>query len=126
VATSGLGGRSFTKGIASTAVVWARSASLADVLATVLGNATNVDDPLIERRLAQEIYPDTDIPGHCVTVSVGDIKEEKIDEALAKGMAFAEKLRKRGLFFETLLAVKGRVRTTDGMLPWLRRIEGSQ
>ena len=122
VATSGFGGRSFTKGIASSAVAWARSAALADALATILGNATDADDPLVERRLAQDLYPETDIPGHWITTSIGDIGETRAEEALDRGMGLARELGQRGLDFETLLAVKGRVRTTHGMLPWLREI----
>lgn len=116
VATSGFGGRSFTKGIASAAVVWAHSASLADALATILGNATNVDDQAIQRRLAEEIYPGTDIPGHWVTTAVGDISETKVEEALENGTTMVRKLRQQGLVFEALLALKGRARATDGML----------
>ncbi len=123
IATSGFGGRSFTKGIASASVVKAPTASSADVLATILGNATDVDDPLIARQLAEEIYPDTDIPGHWVTTSVGDISDIKVDEALEKGMASARKLRQRGLIFETLLAVKGRARMTEGMSACLEKME---
>lgn len=123
VATSGFGGRSFTKGIASSAVAWAQSATLADALATILGNATDADDPLVERRRAQDLYPETDIPGHWITTCIGDISETRVEEALEGGMALARSLRQRGLDFETLLAVKGRVRTTHGMLPWLREIE---
>ncbi len=123
VATSGFGGRSFTKGIASAAVVWAHSSSMADALATILGNATNVDDGAIQRRLAEEIYPDTDIPGHWVTTSVGDISETKVEEALEGGTALARKLRQQGLVFEALLAVKSQARATDRMLAWLERVE---
>ncbi|MDO9065479.1 MAG: UPF0280 family protein, partial [Chloroflexota bacterium] len=57
VATSGFGGRSLTKGIASAAVAVAASASVADALATALGNATNVAHPAIERCLAEELDP---------------------------------------------------------------------
>ena len=123
VATSGLGGRSFTKGIASAVVVWAPTASLADALATSIGNATDVSDPLIHRQLAQEIYPDTDIPGHLVTTFVGDISEAKVEEALEKGMATVRQLNQQGLIFEALVAVKGQVRMTDGMLQYIGRAE---
>ena len=123
VATSGFGGRSFTKGIASAVVMWAPTASLADALATSIGNATNVEDRLIHRQLAEEIYPDTDIPGHLVTTFVGDISQAKIEEALARGMAAVRKLHQDGLVFETLVAVKGQIRMTDGMLPYISRAD---
>lgn len=115
ICTSGFGGRSFTKGIASAAVVCARTAVLADVLATGLGNATNVDDPLIKRQLAKELYPDTDIPEEWVTTSIGDISQDKIEEALERGMAAVRKLRQQRLVFDALLAVKGQLRMTEGI-----------
>lgn len=108
VATSGLGGRSFTKGIASAAMVLASSAALADAAATVLGNATNVSDARIERRLAGELDPDTDIFDELVTVRAGDLEEEKIEEALHNGLAEASRLQKEGEILGALLVVKGR------------------
>ena len=72
VATSGFGGRSLTKGIASAAVALAATAAAADALATSLANATNADDPAIRRCLAEELDPGTDIRGHTVTAAVGE------------------------------------------------------
>ena len=119
VATSGFGGRSFTKGIASAAVVVASTASLADAVATVLGNTVNVDDPVIERQLAEEIYPGTDIPGHLVTTRVGNISQNKIKEALEKGLIKARELQDKGLIFGALLALKGEVRITETISPMI-------
>jgi len=113
-ATSGLGGRSFTKGIASAAVAAASDASLADAASTVLGNAINVDDPSIERKLAEEIYPETDLVGHWITTKVGEISKEKVEEALRRGLAKAEELQK-GLIMGALLVAKGEVRTSGIM-----------
>src|SRR5512137_1471603 len=78
VATSGLGGRSFTKGIASAATVLSETASHSDAAATVIGNFTNVEDPNITRSLAEKIYPDTDIAGERVTIRAGKLSKEKI------------------------------------------------
>jgi len=113
IATSGLGGRSFTKGIASAAVVLSENASLADAAATVIGNFTNVDDSAIIRTLAERIYPDTDIAGESVTIGVGDLSQEKIEEALNNGLLKADILCKEGLIKGALIAVKGRVVFTD-------------
>jgi len=115
VATSGFGGRSFTKGIASAAVVFASDASFADVTATLLGNATNVDSPLIERQLAEDIYPDTDIPGHWVTTKVGSIGQSEIEEAVENGLAKAREFRNRGLIFGALIALGQEVRITGAV-----------
>jgi len=122
VATSGLGGRSFTKGIASAVTVLAHKASLADSAATVIGNFTNTDDPQITRTLAERIYPDTDIAGEWVTVKVGALSPQRIEEALNNGMSKANSLTKQGLIKGALIAVQGRVLWTDSLNGWLRKI----
>jgi ApbE superfamily uncharacterized protein (UPF0280 family) len=114
-ATSGLGGRSFTKGIANSVTVLGWNASVADVVATSLANATIVDDPAIERQLAESIYPDTDISGHWVTMNVGDISRSKIEEALNKGLTEAKKLIDRQLIIGALINVKGIMRMTENV-----------
>jgi len=122
VATSGLGGRSFTKGIASAATVLSKSAALADAAATVIGNFTNVDDPRIRRSLAERIYPDTDIAGVWVTTEVRGLPPEKIEEALTNGLSKAYSINKRGLMRGALIAVKNRVAWTDSLSPLLTKI----
>ncbi|SHI32223.1 hypothetical protein SAMN02745751_00009 [Dethiosulfatibacter aminovorans DSM 17477] len=92
ICTSGLGGRSFTKGIATKAVALGQKASVADVCATYLGNMTNVDDPNIIRVPAEEIDEGTDIPGHLITVKVGKIDRQKKLMALLNGFEAAEGL----------------------------------
>jgi len=113
VATSGLGGRSFTKGIASAATVLAEDASLADAAATVLGNFTNVEDPRIARALAETIYPETDITGEWVTTQVGELPLERVEEALQKGLRKAYALCEKGLIKGALIAVKSRAAWTS-------------
>ena len=122
VATSGLGGRSFTKGIASAATVLSESASLADAAATVIGNFTNIEDPSIMRSLAEEIYPDTDITGEWVTIKVGRLSQKKIDEALDNGLSKAYSICERGLIKDALIAVQGRVVWTKSLEPLLKEI----
>ncbi len=122
VATSGLGGRSFTKGVASAATVLSENASLADAAATVIGNFTNVEEPCIRRSLAEKIYPETDIAGEWVTVEVGELPREKIEEALSRGLAKADSICRKGLIKGVLVAVKGRVGWTPSLDPWLMRL----
>jgi hypothetical protein len=122
IATSGLGGRSFTKGIASAATVLSESASCSDAAATVIGNATKIDDPLIRRSLAESIYPETDIAGEWVTVEVGKLSSRKIDAALRQGLEKANAIRQKGLIKGALIAVKGRVGWTPSMEPWLTKL----
>ncbi len=115
VATSGLGGRSFTKGIASAVTVLAENASLADAAATVIGNFTDVEDPCIERKLAEKIYPDTDIAGQWVTTKVGKLVPEKVEQALEKGLSKSKMLLQKGLIRGTFIALQGRTGWTDSL-----------
>lgn len=122
VATSGLGGRSFTKGIAQAATVVAETASLADAAATTIGNFTNVEDSNIIRALAEKIYPDTDIAGEWITVKVGNLTPEKIEEALKRGWTKATELCQTGLIKGAFIAVQGKVVWTEGIKSLLKRL----
>jgi ApbE superfamily uncharacterized protein (UPF0280 family) len=122
IATSGLGGRSFTKGIASAVTILSEDASLADAAATVIGNATNVEDPAIKRCLPETVYPDTDIPGEWVTESVGDLSSQKIEEALQEGLTEAYRIYRESHIKGAFITVKGNVAWTDSIHPWLRKL----
>jgi len=122
VATSGLGGRSFTKGIASAATVFAEKASLADAAATVIGNFTNIDDPKIFRTLAERIYPDTDIAGEWVTTKVGTLSQKKIEEALNNGLSKANTIYLGGLIHGALIALQEKAVWTESLASWLKKL----
>ncbi len=85
IATSGLGGRSFTKGIASAAVVAAATSGLADACATSLANSTYVPHPNIKLAFAEQVDPDTDIAGHEIVTEVGPLPPEILQQALYAG-----------------------------------------
>jgi ApbE superfamily uncharacterized protein (UPF0280 family) len=123
IATSGFGGRSFTKGIASAAAAVASNASIADVAATLIANATNIDDTLIERQPAEDIYPDTDIPGHLVTTKIGDIDRAKVLKALENGLKKASEFQRGRLIFGALIAVKGEIRITEALSPMIESVQ---
>lgn len=122
VATSGLGGRSFTKGIASAATVFSQNASLSDAAATVIGNFTNVEDSNILRSLAESIYPNTDIAGEWVTTKVRELSPEKIEEALKNGLSKAYSIYQKGFIKGALIAVQGKVAWTDSLEPLLKKL----
>jgi ApbE superfamily uncharacterized protein (UPF0280 family) len=122
VATSGLGGRSFTKGIASAAVVLSDKASLADAAATVIGNFTNIEDPSITKSLAEKIYPDTDIAGEWVIIKVGKLSQQKIEEALNSGLSKAYSICQRGLIKGALIALQGKVVWTESLNSCLMKL----
>jgi len=115
VATSGLGGRSFTKGIASAATILSETASFSDAAATVIANFTNVEDASISRSLAEEIYPDTDIAGEWVTTRVGMLSQEKVEEALNHGLSKAYSLCQKKLIHGALIALQGQVVWTESL-----------
>ena len=122
VATSGLGGRSFTKGIASAVTVLAETAALADAAASVIANATYVEDPAVERYLPETVYPDTDIAGEWVTGEVGDLSEAIIDQALRQGLAAADRLCDKGRIIAAFIAIKGRRVWTVTLNPYIAEL----
>ena len=111
VATSGWGGRSFSLGIADAVTVLARSASEADVAATLICNAVDLPGhPGVGRAPAQSLQPDSDLGGRLVTVSVGALTEAEVAEALARGAVVAEDICGRGLALSAALFLKGQAR----------------
>ncbi|MCZ7662896.1 MAG: UPF0280 family protein [Thermoleophilia bacterium] len=107
ICTSGLGGRSFTRGIAEAAVALSASASQADACATLLGNATFMEDPAITQVPAGCLDPNSDIPHFLVTVSVGRLAEAMIHSALSLARKKAQELIARGLLQGALVTVQG-------------------
>jgi len=120
VATSGLGGRSLTKGVAEAAVVLASQASLADAAATSVANATLISSPRVKRVRAEELDPYTDLRGELVTLRVGELTPGEREEALRRGLFRAEGLVERGLIFGAIISVQGEVRWTEGIRPLLQ------
>ena len=81
VATSGWRGRSFSLGIADSVTVLARTASEADVAATVIANAVNLADARIQRRPACELKDDSDLGELPVTVDVPPLDPALVQQA---------------------------------------------
>ncbi|MDO5562842.1 MAG: UPF0280 family protein [Synergistaceae bacterium] len=109
IATSGMGGRSLTRGIASAVTALACTSSKADAAATSIANACFCDDPAIIQCLAEEIDYDTDIRGLMVTKSVGDLDKKSIAAALKAGKDRAESLVKSGLILGAIIFVSGQM-----------------
>ncbi len=119
VATSGARGRSFSLGIADSVTVLAHDAATADVAATLVANAVNIDSPSVRRRPARELDPDSDLRDIPVTVSVGPLMPAEIDAALASGVERALYYRRRGLTADAALMLAGRTSSLDeaGVFP---------
>ncbi len=120
VATSGLGGRSLTKGVASAVTVIAHTASAADAAATAIANASFVKHTGVIQKTADSIDPETDIPGILVTLKVGPLEESARYRALKQAREKAEKLVKRYIIFGALVAVDGTIGMTDFFRECLR------
>jgi ApbE superfamily uncharacterized protein (UPF0280 family) len=109
ICTSGFGGRSFTLGIADGVVAVSEKAAIADAAATRIANKTNLKSEKILREKAETIYPDTDIPGKLITVSVGNLTDLEIMRALFNGRKEAERLIKKKVIYGAALSLKDKV-----------------
>jgi len=116
IATSGWRGRSFSLGVADSVTVLARSAAEADVAATLIANAVDLDDPSVRRQPANQLAPDSDLGAQSVTVAVGPLPPEKINLALARGLDRARGMARRGLIVDACLALQGETRVLGGRL----------
>jgi ApbE superfamily uncharacterized protein (UPF0280 family) len=115
IATSGARGRSFSLGIADAVTALARDAATADVAATLIANAVDIDSPAIIRRPARELDPDSDLCDRPVTVSVGPLSPAEIEAALAGGLARAAGFQHRGLIAGACLMLAGQSRVLEGL-----------
>ncbi len=114
LATSGWRGRSHSLGIADAVTVLAGCAAEADVAATLIANAVNVDHPAVEHAPADSFSDDSDLGDMPVTVAVGELPAEAVEQALAAGLARAGAMQARGLLFSAYLSLQGRVKTAGG------------
>ncbi|WP_300460169.1 hypothetical protein [Desulfobacula sp.] len=105
VNTSGLGGRSLTRGIASAVTAFAKTSALSDATATAIANACFARDEAIVQAMAQTIDPYTDISGIPVTVKVGHLKTSTITQAMTTALTKAEHYIKMGLIKGALISV---------------------
>jgi ApbE superfamily uncharacterized protein (UPF0280 family) len=110
IATSGWRGRSFSFGIADSVTVLATDAAQADAAATLIANAVNLDDPLIQRRPANQLRDDTDLGARLVTVGVPTLAPYRTALALAGGATLARALLVTGQIHAAVLCLQGQLR----------------
>lgn len=113
VATSGLGGRSLTTGIASGVTVFSCRCAQADALATLLADRSCIDSPAVHTRLAGELDPDSDIADLPVVVSVEPLSREEKERALEQVLREAEEQYRRGNLLACIATVQGVTVTYD-------------
>lgn len=113
IASSGQGGRSLSFGIADSVTVLAANAAVADVAATLIGNAVNLPNhPAITRQKAQDIKPDTDLGDRLVVTNVGMLSNFDIITALNAGHAVAEIMLADGQIKGAALFLRGKHKVT--------------
>ncbi len=105
ICTSGLGGRSFTRGVADGVCVFSSRCILADALATHIANCSYVESEAVARMKAIHLAPDTDIPDLEVTVSVDKLSTKEAKQALKQVKDEALRQKKKG----NLIALCARV-----------------
>jgi uncharacterized protein len=120
IATSGLGGRSLTRGVLEAATVVAADASLADAAATAVANASYVEDSAVVQVAAEAIDPRTDIAGLRVTAGVGPLPESIKNQAVHHAIRRAEKLIDDNIVLGAFVACQGRTAMTRFIAERLR------
>jgi ApbE superfamily uncharacterized protein (UPF0280 family) len=106
LATSGLGGRSDTFGIADAVTILARSAAEADAAATVVANRVDLPGHEAIRRGPSQ-RAQSDLGERPVTHAVGALAADEVAEALERGAATARLLLDRGLLAAAALHLRG-------------------
>jgi uncharacterized protein len=111
MATSGLGGRSLTRGIAQSVTVLAQTAAMADAAATIIANAVDLPHhPAIHRKPACDVRPDSDLGQHLVVTHHDPLSPNDAALALTAGATMAHKLQSRGLIHAAILFLQGQHR----------------
>lgn len=112
IATSGRGGRSFSRGIADAVTVVARNAAMADAAATMIANAVDLPQhPAITRLPANQLQADSDLGDIPVTTAVGPLTEAEIATALTRGEAAARTFAAQGLVADAALFLHSQSRS---------------
>ena len=110
VATSGWRGRSLSLGIADAVTVLSKTSAQADAAATMVANAVNVEHPDIVRIPASQREDDSDLGDRLVTISVPQLSEKLIDEALEKGFRIAQTLIQADRIDAAYLSLQQKIR----------------
>ncbi|MGO4908255.1 UPF0280 family protein [Pseudorhodobacter sp. W20_MBD10_FR17] len=112
IATSGRGGRSFSRGIADAVTVVARTAAMADAAATMIANAVDLPaHPAIARRPARDLQADSDLRDILVTTGVGMLTQAEVSQALSAGETAARAYAAQGLIAGAALFLHSETRT---------------
>ena len=119
VTTSGFGGRSLTRGIASAVTVLAANASVADAAATAIGNACFVEDGRVVQQPAESFDPSTDLAGLLVTTEVGELLPGKVLKAIESARQKAELLAQQKIIYGAFIALQNIFAISDGLKSYI-------
>ncbi|UCD82636.1 MAG: hypothetical protein JSW26_14760 [Desulfobacterales bacterium] len=120
VTTSGFGGRSFTRGIASAVTALAASAAVADAASTAIANACFLESKKIRQMPAEQIDPNTDLASLAVTVGIGELSQAEIKAALKKALQRAEDLVACGVILGALICHENIFVMTSSLKTFIR------
>jgi ApbE superfamily uncharacterized protein (UPF0280 family) len=105
-------------GVADSVTVLAASAAQADVAATLIANAVNIDHPRIQRRPADSLRDDTDLGARLVTVDVPPLEDRLVQKALELGLDCARGMQALGLIHAAYLCCQGQALVAEPLECW--------
>lgn len=108
VCTSGLGGRSLTRGIASAVSVFSRRCAVADACATHIANCSYLSSPRVHTCLAGDLEPESDIAGLTIVRQVEPLEEAEIRQGLEQIRQEARRQYERGNLLYAAADIQGR------------------
>ena len=85
----------------------------ADVAATLIANAVNIDHPAIQRQAANSLRDDSDLGERLVTVDVPRLAPAQVDQALQLGLDCAHAMQARAQVVAVYLCCQGRTAVTQ-------------
>ena len=124
VATSGMGGRSFTRGIASAVTILASSAALADAAATAVANACIADDNGIIQQPAGDIDPNSDLADAMVTTEIGSLNRDTVKLAIDAARRKTARLSQNEAIVGAFVAQGDAIVITKGLQPYVSAVKG--
>lgn len=107
VCTSGLGGRSLTRGIANSVTVFSHRCALADACATHIANCSYIDSPRVHTCLAGELEPESDIAALRIVQQVETLEEREIQQGLEQVRREALRQLTRGNLISVAADIQG-------------------
>ena len=126
VNTSGLGGRSLTRGIASAVTAFGSTSSLADAAATSIANACYTGHKNILQLPAEQIDSASDLGETLVTVSVRQLPQQTVAKALENGLQKASLIQKQGLIKGALIVIGDQFACSKGFSEMVGEITMSE